>query len=103
MGRKVLFTTSYLGMPRGRKLGLRWTGPFCVAARVGVVAYLLELSSYYKFYIVFPVSLLKSYNNSGDNRAEANPDAVVLEPGSNQEFEVEHILEYKYVGCNRAL
>ena len=100
---RMLLSTSYLRMPGGRKLSPRWIGPFCIAARVGAVAYCLELPSYYKFYNVFYISLLKGYDDSWADRAEVNPAPIVFEPGSNQEFEVEHIIEHRHVGRNRAL
>ena len=91
-------------MPGGRKLGPRWIGPFIVAARVGTVAYRLELPSQYKFHNMYSMYLfLKGYDNSGADRAEVNPAPIVLEPGGDQEFEVEHIIEHQYVGHNRAL
>ena len=40
------------------------------------------------------MSLLKDYNNSGADKAEVNPALVVFDPGGNQEFEVECILEH---------
>ena len=103
MGSQVLLSTSYLRMPGGRKLGPRWIGPFRVSARVGMVAYRLELPSQYKFHNVFHVSLLKGYNDSGADRAEVNPAPIVLEPSGDQEFEVERIIGHRHVGHNRAL
>ena len=47
--------------------------------------------------------LLKGYDNSGADRAEVNPAPILLEPGGDQEFEVEHILEYRHIGHNKAL
>ena len=103
MGSQVLLSTSYLRMPGGRKLSPRWIGPFRVSARVGMVAYRLELPSQYKFHNVFHVSLLKAYNDSGADRAEVNPGPIVLEPSGDQEFEVERIIGYRHVGHHRAL
>ena len=68
-----------------------------------MVAYCLELPSQYKFHKVFHVSLLKGYDDSGADRSEVNPAPIVLKPSGDQEFEVEHIIEHWYVGCNRAL
>ena len=90
-------------MPGGRKLGPCWIGPFHVSARVGMVAYHLELPSQYKFHNVFHVSLLKGYNDSGADRAEVNPAPIVLEPSGDQEFEVERIVGHRHVGRNQAL
>ena len=100
---QVLLSTSYLLMPGGRKLSPYWIGPFRVSAHVGMVVYRLELPSQYKFYNVFHVSLLKGYNDSGADRAEVNPAPIVFEPSGDQDFEVEHIIEYQHVGRNRAL
>ena len=52
---------------------------------------------------MFHVSLLKNYCNRGDNKSEFKPAAIVLEPGSEQEFEMERILEYWCFGHNRTL
>ena len=103
MGSQVLLLTSYLRMPGGRKLGPRCICPFCVSARVGMLAYCLELPSQYKFHNVFHVSLLKGYNDSGADRAEVNPAPIVLEPRGDQEFEVERIVGHRHVGRNQAL
>ena len=37
--------------------------------------------------------LLKGYENSRADRAEVNPALIVLKPGSDQEFEVDGIIE----------
>ena len=74
-----------------------------MSARVGIVAYHLELPSQYKFHKVFHVSLLKGYDDSGADRAEVSPAPIVLEPSGDQEFEIEHIIEYQHVGHNKAL
>ena len=103
MGSQVLFLTSYLRIPGGRKLGPRWIGSFRMSARVGTVAYCLELPSQDKFHNVFHVSLLKGYNDSRADRAEVNPDPIVLEPSGNQKFEVKRIIVHQHVGRNRAL
>ena len=103
MDSQVLLSTSYLRMPGDRKLAPRWMGSFHMLARVGMVAYCLELPSQYKFHNVFHVSLLKGFNDSGADRAEVNPAPIVLEPSGNQEFEVGYIIEHWHVGHNRAL
>ena len=46
---------------------------------------------------MFHVSFLKGYDNSGSDKAEVNPTPVVLESGGNQEFEVEHILDVRFM------
>ena len=103
MGSQVLLSTSYLRMPGGRKLRPRCIGPFHVSARVGMVAYRLELPSQYKFHNMFNVSLLKGHDVSEADRAEVNPAPIVLEPSGDQEFEVEHIIKHQHVGHNRDL
>ena len=90
-------------MPGDRKLSPRWIDSFRVLARVGMVAYRLELPSQYKFHNVFYVSLLKGYDDSRADRAEVNPAPIVLEPSGDQEFELERIIEHQHVGHNRAL
>ena len=73
------------------------------AARVGAVAYHLELPNQYKFHNVFYVSLLNGFNDSKADRVEVNPAPVFLESGSYQEFKVECIMEYQHVDQNRPL
>ena len=77
--------------------------PFLHVSSCRMVAYCLELPSQYKFHNVFHVSLLKGYDDSRADRAEVNPAPIVLEPSGDQEFEVEHIIGHRHVGCNRAL
>ena len=52
---------------------------------------------------MFHVSLLKGYDNSRADRAEFNPAPIVVEPGGNQEFEVECMVGRWHVGSNRTL
>ena len=50
---------------------------------------------------MFHVSLLKGYSDSRADRAEVSPAPVVFEPSSNQEFEVEHVMEHQHIAYNR--
>ena len=52
---------------------------------------------------MFHKSILKGYDDSGSDKAEVNSDPIVLEPGGDQELEVEHIIEHWHVGHNRVL
>ena len=92
VGEEVLLSTQYLKMPGGKKLAQRWIGPFRVQARVGKVAYRLELPDRYQFHNVFHVSLLKKYDGSGEHRGSVEPAPVVLDTSGEPEYEVEDIL-----------
>ena len=64
----MLLSSAHLPLPAGRKLGLRWVGPYHVVHRVGAVAYELELPPSLAIHPVFHVSLLHPYEASGDAR-----------------------------------
>ena len=68
MGDRVLLSTRNLRLHvASRKFADRFVGPFTVAARVGPVAYRLDLSSSRLTHLhpVFHVSLLRPYRDNG--------------------------------------
>ena len=64
---KVLLSTKYLQLDGGRKLQPRFVGPFVVQAKVGRLAYWLNLHTRYaRTHLVFHASLLCRYYAGGD-------------------------------------
>ena len=62
----MFLSTAHLLLPTGMKLGLYWVVHFIVLARVGKVAYRLELPVQITINPIFYISLLKPYDTSGD-------------------------------------
>jgi hypothetical protein len=92
VGQEVLLSTRNLSFkgPGCRKLLPRWVGPFKVAARVGPVAYRLDLLPTMRIHPVFHVSLLRPYVSDG--RVQPPPVATLE---GEEEFEVERILDHR--------
>ena len=97
VGESVLLSTKnvQLATEGGRKLAQRWMGPFRVAARVGPVAYRLDLPAHWKIHNVFHVSLLKQFK--GDPTREVADPLPILVDGS-EEWEVEQIVKHRGKG-----
>ena len=78
---------------RSRKLSDRFVGPFKVVARVGPVAYRLDLSSsrLAKLHPGFHVSLLHEYRDNG--RGQPAPPIEVLD--EDQEWELSGIFGHR--------
>jgi hypothetical protein len=79
------------------KLLPRYIGPFAVIARVGPVAYKLQLPDNYKIHPVFHVSLLRTYKADGTVQPPPPPELVEGE----LEYEVENILDHRIVRGRR--
>jgi len=95
VGARVLLSTKNLihRMAGNRKLLPKWIGPFVVLARVGSVAYRLDLPPSMTCHNVFHASLLRSYTESGRVQPPPIPEFV----DGQLEFEVERILDHRVV------
>jgi hypothetical protein len=92
VGDKVLLSTrnvrlKAMGTP---KLMPLWIGPFNVQAKVGTVAYRLELPHSLKIHPVFHVSILKPYREDG--RVQPPPPPLEVDD-EGEIFEVEEVLK----------
>jgi hypothetical protein len=93
VGDQVLLSTKNLRWkhPGTPKLMPKFIGPFPVTARVGPVAYKLELPPRYKMHNVFHVVLLKPYRPDGNVQPPPPPELI----GDELEYEVEMILDHR--------
>ena len=77
VGEKVLLSTKHLQLDGSHKLQLRFVGPFVVQAKVGRLAYQLDLGTRYtRTHPVFNVSLLCRYHGGGDGQAISAPITI---------------------------
>ena len=91
VGDKVWLSTRFLPVKgTARKLSALWAGPFVVLARVGNVAYRLQLPVDWRVHDVFHVSQLKG--SVGDVVGEAG-----IQIDDQVEFEIERILQSRVV------
>ena len=93
VGDEVLLSTKNIRWrhPGTKKLLPRFIGPFKIVARIGPVAYRLELPEEYQIHNVFHVSLLKPYHASADAAQPPPPDWI----DGDWEYEVECILAHR--------
>ena len=99
VGQQVLLSTQNfrLANPGSRKLLPKWVGPFQILARIGQVAYKLDMPANLKMHNVFHVSLLKPHRSDG--RVQPPPPPILLE--SSLEYEVERLLDHRHVKRGR--
>ena len=69
MGDHILLSTENVPLVGHRKFNPKWLGPFTVAARVGEIAYRLNLPPSMKLHLVFNVSQLKRWVAGGGDGA----------------------------------
>ena len=74
-----------------KKLLPKWLGPFRILAKVGKVAYRLQMPKGMKIHPVFHVSLLKPYKSSG----RVQPPMPEYEADDESIYEVESILDHR--------
>lgn len=93
VGDLVLLRTKNLKFP-GRasdKFRPKWVGPFKILARVGKVAYKLQLAPKMRIHPVFHVNLLKRWFS--DPNRPIHPEPLIIE--GNEEFEIAAILDHR--------
>lgn len=94
VGDKVLLSTANIRLKSGTsstKLLPRYIGPFKVLARIGEVAYKLELPACMKIHPVFHVSLLSVYHDNGQVQPPPPPSLV----DDELLYDVEHVLQHR--------
>lgn len=102
MGDEVVLSTRNLTLRTTgpNKLLPKYVGPFKVIARVGKVAYKLELPPTMKCHTVFHVSLLHKYNRSG--RVQPHPPPLEVD-AEGAWFAIDRILDHKRVKSGRKM
>ena len=93
VGDQVSLRTKHLGTSTlpSKKLFPLWLGPFTVSKVINPAAYQLELPLSWRMRNVFHVSLLKQYRSNGE---AVDPQSFTLVGGQDNQFEVEHIVDY---------
>ena len=69
----------------------KWLGPFAILARVGTVAYKLDLPKELKIHPVFHVSLLKLYKDGG----RIQPPVPTYNAEDDGIYQVEKLLDHR--------
>lgn len=93
VGDMVLLRTKKIRFkgPNARKLLPKWVGPMKVEARIGALAYRLQLPDSLPIHPVFHTGFLKPYYPS--TREQGHP--LVLQGGDIDEFEIQQILQHR--------
>jgi len=93
VGEEILLSTKNIRWkhPGTKKFLPRFIGPFKILARIGAVAYRLELPDEYTIHNVFHVSLLKPYHKGVNVAPSPPPDWI----DGDWEYEVECILMHR--------
>jgi hypothetical protein len=92
-----LDTTNLCTMGTNTKIDLLRYGPFQIIKEISPVVYQLKLPSEWKIHDVFHASLLSPYTETeahSPNFVHPPPDLI----GGEQEYEVEHIINYQNIG-----
>ena len=97
VGDKVwLLSTNIRTVRPSKKLDWKRLGPFSITKCIGTQAYQLALPNSIRIHNVFHVSLLEPYSASAiPGRTPPPPPPVIID--SEQEFEVEQILDSKFI------
>ncbi len=84
------------------KLLPKWYGPFQIKQKIGNVAYCLELPESIKVHNIFHIDLLMPYKETEEYRqAYTRPPPITVQ--SEEEYEVESILQARWKGPNNSL
>ena len=91
VGDRVLLATDHIALEGPRKFKAKFIGPFVVRARVGDLAYRLDLPTTMRMHPVFHVDRLKRFVAGGGDGHQP-PPPVLQRDGDAPEFEVERIV-----------
>jgi len=81
-----------------KKLDIRWSGPYRVSAKVGNLAYRLELPASMKIHNVFHISLLRHFESPVIPGQSYDPPGPVETDDLEESWEIRSILDSRIVG-----